>query len=89
MFATANVTFLHNKSDTFSVFYGQDFDDDHKHVLPPGVIALKNLTDLTQKLPFTQSEEDVMDIFEKIYQDQSGVSVFEVVNTVWILRAVL
>ena len=66
-------------------YYLQDFKDDYRYTIA-GPDIVKNSLDLAPLLrDFT--EGDVADIFEKIFLDESNVTVHQVVNLIWIIRA--
>lgn len=73
------------KDNTFSVFYGQDYTNDHFKYAIFGPIEFKNLHDL-QLLPNLNHEEEVSSLFEKYHQEKSGLSVFKIINSVWVCR---
>lgn len=88
LFVTANVILSDLNEKSFVVFYGQTYDDDYKHVLPPGVILVKKTTDIGENIP-SYKESDVSQIFDKIYMEKSGLRCHEVVNLIYILRTLV
>ena len=73
------------KDDTYSIFYGQDYTNDHFKYAFYGPLKIKNLHDL-QDVPEIKTSEEVSTIFERYHQAKSGLSVFQIVNSVWVLR---
>lgn len=71
----------------FSLFYGQDFQDDFKHAIA-GPFEIRNAMELSQ-IRMTFDETDVSDIFEKTFPHQSDVNVHEVVNVVYVFRTLV
>ena len=62
----------------------QDFKDDYKYTIA-GPEKVKNALDLSPLIKdFT--EEEIADVFEKIFLDESNISVHSVVNIIFILR---
>ena len=88
LFVTANVILTDPDQKSFVVFYGQTYDDDYKHVLPPGVILVVKSTDIGEKVP-NYKDTDVSKIFDKIYKEKSGLTCFKVVNLVYVLRTLI
>lgn len=88
LFVTANVILTDLNKKSFVVFYGQTYDDDYKHVLPPGVILVKKSTDIGENLP-NYKDTDVSKIFDKIYKEKSGLTCHRVVNLVYVLRTLI
>ena len=88
LFVTANVILSDLNKKSFAVFYGQNYDDDFKHLLPPGVILAKKITDIGKNVP-TYKDTDVSKIFDKIYREKSGLTCFKVVNLVYVLRTLV
>ena len=88
LFVTANVILSDLNEKSFVVFYGQTYDDDYKHVLPPGVILVKKTTDIGENIP-SYKESDVSQIFDKIYMEKSELRCHEVVNLIYILRTLV
>ena len=88
LFVTANVVLSDQNKKSFVVFYGQTYDDDYKHVLPPGVIRVKKSTDIGEKVP-KYKDTDVSKIFDKIYKDKSGLTCVKVINLVYVLRTLI
>ena len=86
-FVTANVVLKDNIQNTYSVFYGQDFFSDHKHVLY-GPIILKSAADL-RDLPDFEDDGIISETFDKIYREKSGLSVYSVENVVYIFRSLV
>lgn len=62
----------------------QDFKDDYKYTVA-GPVIVKNALDLSPLLR-DYTEGDIADIFEKIFLDESSVSVQQVINIIYILR---
>ena len=85
LFVTANIVLHDFKNDTFSVFYGQDYTNDHFKYALYGPVTLKNLHDL-RLLPDLDTEEEVSSVFERYHYEKSGLSVFKVINSVWVIR---
>ena len=63
-----------------------DFLDDHKYVID-GPVKVRNITDFSSQLVNNYKEEDVVDKFEEVFVPRSNLTVFEVINTIWILRS--
>ena len=85
LFVTANLTLHDIKDNTWSVFYGQDYTRDHFKYALYGPVDIKRLRDL-RRLPKLDTEEEISDIFEKHHYEKSGLSVYEIVNLVWVIR---
>ena len=88
LFVTANVILTDPNKKSLVVFYGQTYDDDYKHVLPPGVILVKKSTDIGENVPIYK-DTDVSKIFDKIYKEKSGLTCVKVVNLVYVLRTLI
>lgn len=87
LFITANVVLWDIKAKTFSVFYGQDYTSDHTKYSLFGPIEVKNVGDLNVIPQFNgEQEEEITNILDSYHQEKSGLSVFEVVNIVVIMR---
>ena len=70
----------------FSVWFGQDFLDDHKYAIE-GPEIVRNLTDFTSQFKKKYEESDIVDKFEEIFLPRSNVSVYEPINVIFILRS--
>ena len=88
LFVTANVVLCDLNRRSFVAFYGQTYDDDYKHVLPPGVFLVRKTTDIGEKVP-QYKETDVSRIFDRIYREKSGLTCHKVVNLIYILRTLV
>lgn len=77
-----NLSFLH------SLWYGQDFFDDHKYAID-GPIVARNLTDFSSKLQHRYTEDEVTRKFEKIFLPQSDLLVHSIVNIIYIYRSMV
>ena len=70
----------------FSVWFGQDFEEDFKYAID-GPKNVRNLTDFSTQFRNNYTESDVVDKFEEIFLPKSNVSVFQVINIIWIFRS--
>ena len=83
-----NYTTKHELTRIFySLFYGQDFQDDYKHAIA-GPYAVRNVLQLSQ-IPMTFDESDVSNIFEESFPHQSDVNVHQIVNLVYVFRTLV
>ena len=65
--------------------FSQDFKDDYRYTIA-GPEIVRNSLDLT---PLTKdfTAGDISDIFERVFLDQSNLSVYEVINLIFIFRS--
>jgi len=87
LIVTVNLVLTDLKKKQFSVFYGQDFDDEHKYAITKPIL-LTSAVDLHQ-LPPVFRKDKVNKLFERIFQKRSGLTVHEIVNSVYILRTLV
>ena len=62
--------------------------NDFKYTID-GPVLIRNITDFTGQLRNEYEESDVVDIFEDIFSTKSGLTVYEVINIVWIMRSLI
>ena len=72
----------------YSMWSGQDFFDDYKYVID-GPHLIKNATDLSKKFILNYTEGDLVKKFEDIFLPRSNLTVYEIVNYIWIFRSLI
>ena len=87
LIVTVNLVLADLKNKQFSVFYGQDFQDEYKYAITKPII-LRNALDLHQ-LPLVFRKDQVNKLMENIFQKRSGLTVHSIVNSVYILRSLV
>lgn len=86
LIVTANVVLTDQNQESFSVFFGMDFDDDYRYTLTDPLL-LRNPLDLSKVPDF--SENKASKVFENILGEKSGLTVFQVVNLIFIFRTLV
>ena len=64
-----------------------DMLDDHKYTID-GPVVVRNITDFSAQLQNSYEEDNVVDKFEEIFVPRSNLTVYMVVNCIWILRSI-
>lgn len=85
MFITVNVVLWDQINSTYSVFYGQDYTNNHFKYAIYGPIELNNILQVS-KIPFNDDFNDITNLLDNHHQEKSGLSIFEIVNRVYVLR---
>ena len=85
LFITVNVVLWDQINNTFSIFYGQDYTNDHFKYAIYGPIEIDNILQLS-KIPFNDDETDITNLLDSVHQEKSGLSIFELVNKVYVFR---
>ena len=69
------------------MWYGQDMIDDYAYAIDGPIIA-RNVTDL-YNLTNNYTDEEIVRQFEKIFLPRSNLSVYQIVNIIYIMRSLL
>ena len=72
----------------FSIYYGQDYSLEDERNCIGGPYTIRSLKDV-QKINFFTPVKEIATLFEGKFTDSSGVYVHEVVNIVFLIRAVV
>lgn len=86
LIVTSNVVLTDQKQTSFSVFFGMDFDDDYRYTLIEPLL-LRNPLDFAKVPNF--SENKAAQVFENILGEKSGLTVYEVINLIFIFRTLI
>ena len=86
LIVTANVVLTDHNQESFSVFFGMDFDDDYRYCLTPP-LELRNPLDFSKVPDFTENK--VSKVFEDILSEKSGLTVYELINQIYIFRTLV